>query len=104
MLDALGQGLLAVAAAGRGARVVLTAMDTVFFSAGHDLKELTAAPRIPNMGVGFFERVLALARSSSQQDREPAPTVIAADVRGGHPRDLRRCQLGQARDLAVAFA
>ena len=59
MLLALQEEFTSIAA-DRGLRAVVLAGNGPVFSAGHDLKEMTAARAAPDKGRAFFEETMAL--------------------------------------------
>jgi len=97
MLEALQSALDAVAAkadADEGARVVVVAAAGKAFCAGHDLKEMRAAPSLD-----YYERLFAqCARMMLTIQRLPVPVI--ARVHG--TATAAGCQLVAMCDLAVA--
>ena len=93
MLDAL-QAALDRAAANEGARVVVINAAGKAFCAGHDLKEMRAAP-----SQGYYERLFAqCGRMMMSIQRLPVPVI--AQVQG--IATAAGCQLVAMCDLAVA--
>jgi len=100
MLAALAEALEA-AAADDAVRAVVIAADGPAFSAGHDLKELTAHRRDTDRGRAFFARVMgSCAALMTQIVRLPKPVI--AEVEG--IATAAGCQLVASCDLAVAGA
>jgi enoyl-CoA hydratase/carnithine racemase len=96
LADALGP-----IAADRSVRAVVLAANGPAFSAGHDLKELTARRADPDHGRAFFERIMgACANIMLQIVRLPQPVIAA--VQG--TATAAGCQLVASCDLAVASA
>lgn len=94
---------LAAAIAEAGAdpevRVVIVAAEGRAFSAGHDLKELTAARANPDRGRAFFETTMATcAALMTSIVRCPKPVI--AEVAG--VATAAGCQLVASCDLAIA--
>jgi enoyl-CoA hydratase/carnithine racemase len=100
LLQALADTLTAIAADASVRAVVLTANGTVF-SAGHDLKELTAHRSDADRGRGYFKYIMTLCSSVMQQVVHLRQPVIAA-VQG--TATAAGCQLVASCDLAVASA
>jgi len=93
MLDAL-LAALRRAGADRGARAVVMAAGGRAFCAGHDLKEMRAAPRL-----GYYERLFAkCTRMMMAVQKLPVPVI--ARVQG--IATAAGCQLVAMCDLAVA--
>lgn len=93
MLGAL-EGELAAIAADDTVRVVVIAAEGKAFSAGHDLKQMRAAPSLP-----YYEDLFArCARMMLSLQRLPVPVI--ARVQG--IATAAGCQLVAACDLAVA--
>ncbi|WP_027285468.1 enoyl-CoA hydratase [Rubritepida flocculans] len=95
MLEALRDAL----AEAESARCVVLAAEGPAFSAGHDLRELTAARAEPDGGRAFFARTMALCSQVMRQVVEHPVPVIAA-VEG--VATAAGCQLVASCDLAVA--
>jgi len=100
MLDALTRDLDGLAA-DASVRVVILAAEGPAFSAGHDLKEMTARRGDPDRGRAYFAGVLA--RCSAMMQRIVAlPQPVIASVEG--VAAAAGCQLVATCDLAVAGA
>ena len=100
MLLALSDALRA-AAADPAVHVVVLAADGPAFSAGHDLKELTAHRADPDRGRRFFDYTMrTCADLMTQIVRLPKPVI--AEVEG--IATAAGCQLVASCDLAVAGA
>ncbi len=100
MLRALSEALSA-AAADTAVRAVVLAGDGPAFSAGHDLKELTAHRSDPDRGRRFFDYTMrTCADLMTQIVRLPKPVI--AEVEG--VATAAGCQLVASCDLAVAGA
>jgi enoyl-CoA hydratase/carnithine racemase len=98
MLTALGAELDAIAA-DRRLRAVVLAANGPAFSAGHDLKELTAHRNDPDRGRAYFKFIMDLCSSIMQRIvRLPQPVIAA--VQG--TATAAGCQLVASCDLAVA--
>ncbi|MGO9004234.1 MAG: enoyl-CoA hydratase [Beijerinckiaceae bacterium] len=98
MLLALHDELAAIAT-DRGLRAVVLAGNGPVFSAGHDLKELTAARTTRDKGRAFFEETMALCASVMQAViRLPQPVIAAVEGTA----TAAGCQLVATCDLAVA--
>lgn len=98
MIAALGQAI-AEAGADPRVRVVILAAEGPAFSAGHDLKELTAARAAPDRGRAVFEETMtSCARLMTAIVRCPKPVI--AEVAG--VATAAGCQLVASCDLAVA--
>lgn len=98
MLAALAEKLDAIAADHSVKAVVLAAAGPVF-SAGHDLKEMSARRADPDRGRAYFADILA--RCSAVMQRIPAlPQPVIAAVEG--TATAAGCQLVASCDLAVA--
>lgn len=98
MMAAL-QAALDRAAADPSVRVVVIGHTGPAFSAGHDLKELTARRGDPDRGRAYFQAVMTTcARLMTSVVRLPKPVV--AEVSG--VATAAGCQLVAACDLAVA--
>ena len=90
---------LDAAAADEAIRVVVIAAAGRLFSAGHDLKEMTAHRSDPDGGKSFFERTFALC-SRVMQSVVNLPKPVIAEVDG--VATAAGCQLVASCDLAVA--
>jgi len=100
MLAVLGEAFTALAGDRKIRAVVLTANGPAF-SAGHDLKELTARRADPDRGRGFFQHIMAACSAVMQQIvRLPQPVIAA--VQG--TATAAGCQLVASCDLAVSSA
>src|SRR5215472_411725 len=100
MLEALGAEFTAIAHDRRVRAVVLAAKGPAF-SAGHDLKELTARRSDPDHGRAYFRHIMLTCSTMMQQIvRLPQPVVAA--VQG--TATAAGCQLVSSCDLAVASA
>jgi enoyl-CoA hydratase/carnithine racemase len=98
MMAALGDAL-AAAAADAAVHVVIIAAEGNVFSAGHDLKELTAHRSDPDRGRGYFADIMGrCARLMQAIVNHPKP--IIAEVAG--VATAAGCQLVASCDLAVA--
>ena len=98
LLAALGAELDAIAA-DRRLRAVVLAANGPAFSAGHDLKELTAHRNDPDRGRAYFTSIMDLCSSVMQRIvRLPQPVIAA--VQG--TATAAGCQLVASCDLAVA--
>jgi enoyl-CoA hydratase/carnithine racemase len=98
MLTALG-GALAAIAADRDVRGVVLAANGPAFSAGHDLKELTARRGDADRGRAYFKQVME-ACSAVMQMIVHLPQPVIAAVEG--VASAAGCQLVASCDLAVA--
>lgn len=97
-LDALDDELRGLAA-DEGVRVVVLTSEGPVFSAGHDLKELTAARAESDGGAAFFEQVFTHCSKVMQRLAAlPQPTI--ATVEG--LATAAGCQLVATCDLVVA--
>ncbi len=90
---------LAEAAEDRAVRVVIIAAEGKIFSAGHDLKELTAHRKDPDRGRAYYLDVMTRA-AALMQEIVRHPKVIIAEVQG--LATAAGCQLVASCDLAVA--
>ena len=100
LLDALTREFEALAEDGSVRAVILTAEGPVF-SAGHDLKEMTARRADPDRGRSYFADVLARCSAMMQQIvRLPQPVIAAVEG----VATAAGCQLVASCDLAVAGA
>lgn len=80
-------------------RVVIIAAEGKLFSAGHDLKEMTAHRADPDRGKGFFEQTFGVC-SRLMQSISGLPKPVIAEV--GGMATAAGCQLVASCDLAVA--
>ena len=87
------------AARNDGVRVIIIAAAGKLFSAGHDLKELTAHRTDADHGEAFFERTFALC-SRLMQSIVEHPLPVIAEVDG--IATAAGCQLVASCDLALA--
>ena len=92
---------LAEAAEARDVRVVIIAAEGKIFSAGHDLKELTAHRKDPDRGRAYFLDVMT-RMAALMQEIVRHPKVIIAEVQG--LATAAGCQLVASCDLAVGAA
>ena len=93
------QGALDGAAADRHVRVVIIAADGPAFSAGHDLKEMTARRADADKGNAFFAALFTQCSKLMQTIvRHPKPVI--AQIQG--IATAAGCQLVASCDLAVA--
>jgi enoyl-CoA hydratase/carnithine racemase len=98
LLRAFEAELTAIAADASVRAVVITANGPAF-SAGHDLKELSARRSDPDRGRSYFAHIMALCSAVMQQIvRLPQPVIAA--VQG--TATAAGCQLVASCDLAVA--
>jgi enoyl-CoA hydratase/carnithine racemase len=80
-------------------RVVVLEASGKVFSAGHDLKEMTAHRNDPDRGKGFFEHTFATcSRLMQSVVQHPKPVIAAVDGIA----TAAGCQLVASCDLAVA--
>lgn len=98
LLNALGEALDTVGQSPDIYAVILRAEGTVF-SAGHDLKELSAHRSDADCGRAYFEKILTLC-SAVMQKVMAYPKPIIAAVQG--TATAAGCQLVASCDLAVA--
>lgn len=98
LLTALS-GAFTEIAADKTIRVVVVAANGPAFSAGHDLKELTARRSDPDRGRAYFTKIMTLCSTIMQQVVNLPQPVIAA-VQG--VASAAGCQLVASCDLAVA--
>ena len=98
VMDAL-QAELDAARDDETVRVVVIAAARKLFSAGHDLKQMTAHRSDPDRGEAFFERTFALC-SRLMQSIVELPQPVIAEVDG--IATAAGCQLVASCDLAVA--
>jgi enoyl-CoA hydratase/carnithine racemase len=98
VLEALREHL-AHAAADPQIRVIVIGSAGGLFSAGHDLKELTAARSAPDKGRAFFESTMRLCSDVMQAImRSPKPVIARVDG----VATAAGCQLVASCDLAIA--
>ncbi|MCR4266025.1 enoyl-CoA hydratase [Nitratireductor sp. ZSWI3] len=98
LMEAL-KGALERAREDDGVRVIIVRSSEKLFSAGHDLKEMTAHRGDADRGRAFFERTMLLCASLMQAVvRHPKPVI--AEVDG--VATAAGCQLVASCDLAVA--
>jgi enoyl-CoA hydratase/carnithine racemase len=98
MMEAL-KGALDRARDDRAVRVVVLAHEGRVFSAGHDLKEMTAHRKDADRGRAFFAETMALCADLMQTIvRHPKPVIAAV----GGVATAAGCQLVASCDLAVA--
>lgn len=88
-------------AADRGTRAVVIASEGPVFSAGHDLKEMTARRSDPDGGKAYFQFIMETCAGMMQQIVGLPQPVIAA-VEG--TATAAGCQLVAACDLAICSA
>src|SRR2546428_825983 len=100
LLFALGETLTALAGA-RRVRAVVLAANGPAFSAGHDLKELTARRADADGGKAYFRQVMDTC-SDVMQAIVGLPQPVIAAVQG--VATAAGCQLVASCDLAVASA
>jgi enoyl-CoA hydratase/carnithine racemase len=100
LLRALEAELTAIAT-DRAVRAVVLAANGPAFSAGHDLKELSARRTDPDGGRSYFAHVVTLCSAVMQQIVHLPQPVIAA-VQG--TATAAGCQLVASCDLAIAGA
>jgi enoyl-CoA hydratase/carnithine racemase len=86
-------------AADRTVRAVVVAANGPAFSAGHDLKELTARRSDADRGRAYFSTIMTMCSAMMQQIVNLPQPVIAA-VQG--PASAAGCQLVASCDLAIA--
>jgi enoyl-CoA hydratase/carnithine racemase len=100
LLDALTQELDAIAE-DRAVRAVILAAEGPAFSAGHDLKEMTAHRGDPDRGRAYFAEILTRCSAMMQRIvRLPQPVIAAVEG----VATAAGCQLVASCDLAVAGA
>jgi len=80
-------------------RVIILAAVGPVFSAGHDLKEMTAGRDAPDRGRAYFAKVMAMC-SAMMQSIVNCPKPVIAEVNG--VATAAGCQLVASCDLAVA--
>ena len=93
------QSKLEAARNDKAVRVVVIAASGKLFSAGHDLKEMTAHRADPDQGQGFFEQVFWIC-SQLMQSLVSLPKPVIAEVDG--IATAAGCQLVASCDLAIA--
>jgi enoyl-CoA hydratase/carnithine racemase len=93
------QALLDAARDDKTVRVIILAAAGKLFSAGHDLKEMTARRLDPDGGRSFFEEVFALC-SRLMQSIVSLPIPVIAEIDG--IATAAGCQLVASCDLAIA--
>ena len=98
MLDGLANGLAAISS-DRSVRVVILAASGPVFSAGHDLKELTAHRGDADRGRAYFADIMGRC-AALMQAIVPLPQPVIAEVPGLRPP--AGCQLVASCDLAIA--
>ena len=90
--------LLTAARTDKDVRVIVLAAAGKLFSAGHDLKEMTAARAQPDRGRAFFERTMALCAEVMQAIvNHPKPVIAEVDGLA----TAAGCQLVASCDLAI---
>ena len=98
MLAALSEEFAAISA-DKGVRAVVLAANGPTFSAGHDLKELTAHRRDPDGGIGYTRQLMqSCSALMLAVTRLPQPVVAAVEG----VATAAGCQLVATCDLAVA--
>jgi enoyl-CoA hydratase/carnithine racemase len=98
VMEAL-QSELDTAREDEGVRVIVLAAAGKLFSAGHDLKEMTAHRNDPDRGRGFFDHTFASC-SRLMQSIVGHPRPVIAEIDG--IATAAGCQLVASCDLAVA--
>ena len=98
MIAALTENLAAIADDKR-VRVVVLAANGPAFSAGHDMKEMTARRSDPDRGRAYFKQLMD-ACAAMMQAIVQLPKPVIACVQG--PASAAGCQLVASCDLAVA--
>ena len=98
LIEAFGDALAAIAA-DRSVRAVVIAANGPVFSAGHDLKELTAHRADPDKGRDFFRRTFGEC-AAMMQAIVHLPQPVIACVHG--LATAAGCQLAASCDLVVA--
>ena len=97
LMEALHQALTA-AEADPAVRVVIIAAQGKLFSAGHDLKEMTAHRADPDQGRAFFEKTVRLCADLMLRiTRLPKPVIAEIDGLA----TAAGCQLVASCDLAI---
>jgi enoyl-CoA hydratase/carnithine racemase len=98
LLEALSAELAAIAA-DTAVRAVLIGANGPVYSAGHDLKELSARRSDPDRGRSYFAHIMTLCSAVMQQlVRLPQPVIAA--IQG--TATAAGCQLVASCDLAIA--
>ena len=98
MLAALGEAFASIAA-DRAVRAVVLAANGPAFSAGHDMKELTARRTDADSGRAYFKQVMEACSAVMQMVvRLPQPVIAAVEGIAS----AAGCQLVASCDLAVA--
>lgn len=98
LMDAL-QSELDRAGDDKAVRVIVIRHEGKVFSAGHDLKEMTAHRKDPDRGRAFFEKTMGnCARLMQTVVRHPKPVI--AEI--GGVATAAGCQLVASCDLAIA--
>jgi enoyl-CoA hydratase/carnithine racemase len=98
LLAALGEELTNIAA-DRSIRAIIIRASGPVFSAGHDLKELTARRSDPDRGRAYFKQVMDACSAVMQMIvRVPQPVIAAVEG----VATAAGCQLVASCDLAVA--
>jgi enoyl-CoA hydratase/carnithine racemase len=98
MLAALGRALARLAA-DKHIRAVVLAANGPAFSAGHDLKEITAHRANPDRGRAYTAQLMETCSSVMQSIvRLPQPVIAAVEA----PAAAAGCQLVASCDLAIA--
>ncbi len=90
---------LAAIASDKSVRVVVIAANGPAFSAGHDMKEMTARRSDPDRGRAYFKQLMD-ACAAMMQAVVHLPKPVIACVQG--PASAAGCQLVASCDLAVA--
>ena len=98
MLDALGDAITS-AAGDQAVRVIILAANGPAFSAGHDLKEMTAGRTGPDGGRAYFAKIMGKC-SGVMQGIVNCPKPVIAEVTG--VATAAGCQLVASCDLAIA--
>ena len=98
LIAALTESLSAIAT-DRRVRVVVLAANGPAFSAGHDMKEMTARRGDPDRGRAYFKQLMDTC-STMMQAVVRLPKPVIACVQG--PASAAGCQLVASCDLAVA--
>ena len=98
MLEALHGAFLDAGANPAVRSIILAAVGPVF-SAGHDLKEMTAGRDAPDQGRAYFAKVMGMC-STLMQSIVNCPKPVIAEVNG--VATAAGCQLVASCDLAVA--
>ncbi|MGE0752774.1 MAG: enoyl-CoA hydratase [Variibacter sp.] len=98
MLSALGEAFTAIAA-DRAVRAVILQANGPAFSAGHDMKELTARRSDADRGRAYFKQIMDACSAMMQMVvRLPQPVIAAVEG----VASAAGCQLVASCDLAVA--